>query len=295
MSLAQSPPHPPDTPAARPMTFFLGTHRPSWLTFMDVPLFISASTIHRIVRELRRHDTHGCGIWAFDSGAYTANNPRTGGNPDHPWHLPADIFGGMVTRVVEQVGIAPQFAAPQDWPCEPPVRAVTGMSTRIHQELTTDSYEYLSTEFAFIDWSPVIQGWETADYIRHLRMYADRGIDLTQATTVGLGSVCRRGSAKPVAEIVETVQAYALQQYGRMLPLHGFGLNIRALRLIGHLLASSDSLAWSDGARHDHIRLSGCTHQSRYCNNCADYAKSWYRKVVRAIEEPKQLAFGLTA
>ncbi|WP_433474951.1 DUF7221 family queuine tRNA-ribosyltransferase-like protein [Spirillospora sp. CA-142024] len=92
-------------------TFYLGTHRPGWLTFMDVPLFISAATVHRIVRERRARNTHGCGDWAFDSGAYTANNPRTGGNPAHPWHLAPDEFGGMVTRVIYEVGCPPAFAA----------------------------------------------------------------------------------------------------------------------------------------------------------------------------------------
>lgn len=304
-----------------PMRFYLGTHRPPWMTLLDVPLFISLTTIgdYRTSdwihpdgircpepgRPFRNPDLwptrrprhfKGPGIWALDSGAYTANDPKTGGNPDHPWHLMPDEFGGRVTSVINDVGIPPQFVPPQDWPCEPPVRElVTGFTVAIHQELTLDSYVYLAEQFAHVPWIPVLQGWETADYIRAMQMHERRGINLAEASTVGLGSVCRRGSEKPIIEIVETIQSYARNRYGRPLRLHGFGMNIRALRKCAHLLASSDSLAWSRGARDDHIRLPGCTHQSRYCNNCPDYALQWYGKVRAAVEEPKQLAFDLIA
>lgn len=277
------------------MRFYLGTHRPSWLTFVDVPLFISAPTIQRITWELRRTPYWHCPVWAFDSGAYMANSPKTGGNIHAPWNLDPDSYGSIVTRVLEQVGVPPVFAAPQDWPCEPGVRQVTGFTTFDHQELTIDSFEFLSREFYFVDWIPVLQGWRVFDYIRHMEMYEQRGINLTDAETVGLGSVCRRGSPREIIAIVEAVQAYALERYGKMLPLHGFGMNIAALRVVGHLLSSSDSLAWSQGAINDHIRLPGCTHKSQWCNNCPDYALQWYSKVLEAIDAPKQLSFDLIA
>ncbi|WP_433474952.1 DUF7221 family queuine tRNA-ribosyltransferase-like protein [Spirillospora sp. CA-142024] len=164
---------------------------------------------------------------------------------------------------------------------------MTGLTTEDHQELTLDSYVYLAEEFYFVPWAPVLQGWETGDYIAHLRMYEARGINLAHAETVGLGSVCRRGSEKPIVEIVTAVQSYARQRYGRRLRLHGFGMNIRALRRVAYLLTSSDSLAWSDTARREHVRLPGCAHKC--CNNCPDYALVWRDRVLAATTSPVQL------
>lgn len=45
--------------------------------------------------------------------------------------------------------------------------------------------------------------------------------------------------------------------------LHGFGLSLGALRLVGHLVSSADTQAWSYAARRQHIRLPGCTHTTR--------------------------------
>lgn len=272
------------------MRFFLGTHRPSWLFNVGVPLFLSASTLHTLRWERRRTPLRNGSRWAFDSGAFTANSPLTGGNPNHPWHLGYQDFGGMVARVIGEIGYLPDFAAPQDLPCEPGVRAVTGFTVAIHQELTCDSYQSLAGEFEFIPWAPVLQGWETGEYLQHMAEYKRRGVDLAACGTVGLGSVCRRGSAKPIVTIVEAVQAHALELFGARLRLHGFGMNIEALRRCAHLLDSSDSLAWSDGARHGEIRLPECTHGSRFCNNCQRYALQWRDRVLAAVNEPKQLS-----
>lgn len=298
------------------MRFYLGTHRPNWLRSMEVPLFISASTVGAYapvdwmigpslpgnrggdlwpLKNPSRATWTGAGLWAFDSGAYMANNPRTGPNPDHPWHQQPDVFGGMVSRIIESTAIPPAFAAPQDWPCEGPVRAVTGFSVYQHQELTLENFVYLAEQFYFVPWAPVLQGWDRHEYIRHIEMYEQAGVCLADFDTVGLGSVCRRGRVREIVALVEAVQTYALQRYGKHLPLHGFGMEIRALRRVAHLLSSSDSLSWSIQARNDQIRLPDCTHRSQYCNNCPDYALQWYWKVQDAIEAPKQLSFDLIA
>lgn len=282
--------------ATEEMTFYLGTHRPVWLTWphlADVPLFLAASTVQTMRRDRRVGSGVSGARWAFDSGAFMANSPRTGGNPDHPWHSDPDTYGGLVARVVDEIGILPDFAAPQDWPCEPGVRAVTGFTVADHHELTCDSYQWLASEFSWIAWAPVIQGWTVREYLAHMDIYAARGVDLAEASTVGLGSVCRRGSERPIVAIVEAVQARAAHRYGRLLRLHGFGLNIRALRRVAHLLASSDSLAWSDTARREHIRLPGCTHKR--CNNCAAYALVWRARVLAAISAPHQLGLPMEA
>lgn len=271
--------------------FYLGTHRPLWLTFADIPLFISAATLahYRSTEDqwpTRKAGTFGSGSWAFDSGAFTALS--SAGRSRHPWHLDPDSYGGMVARVTEEIGVPPRFAAIQDWPCEPAVRQATGLDVTVHQELTIESYLWLTSEFSFIPWIPVLQGWRPEEYLEHMAMYEAYGIDLSGVGTVGLGSVCRRGSAQPVITVVEMLQAHARARFGRPLPLHGFGLNITALRRIGLLLTSCDSMAWSVTARLERIRLAGCDHQSRWCNNCPRYALLWRARVLAALQQAQQ-------
>ncbi|MDL4812748.1 deazapurine DNA modification protein DpdA family protein [Actinomadura opuntiae] len=269
-------------------TFYLGSHRPSWLTRsdLDVPLFYSAPTIHRLQRERRRRPTVSGARWVLDSGAFMA---VTTGNPLLPWHEDPDAYGGMAARVVDEVGILPDFAAPQDFPCEPTVRAITGLSVADQQDLTTASYEWLADGFPWIPWVRVVQGWTVPEYLRHLDDYAARGVDLSADPVVGLGSVCRRGSARPVVAVVQAIQAHAVELWGRPLRLHAFGINVRALREVAHLLASSDSLAWSDTARKESIRLPGCTHEAQYCQGCPAWALAWRDKVLAAAAQPAQL------
>lgn len=273
-------------------TFYLGTHRPLWLTTSQVPLFVSASTLAKYKTTgdrwpTRAASTFGSGSWALDSGAFTALAATTKHRDDHPWHLDPDSYGGMVYRFIDEIGPPPQFAAIQDWPCEPSVREATGFSVQTHQELTIDAYLWMVENFPHVNWAPVIQGWTVAEYIRHLGMYEAAGVDLSEVNTVGLGSVCRRGPVGPIVTIVETVQSYARQRYGRQLNLHGFGLKIEALRRVGHLLKSADSMAWSARARLENIRLAGCAHRGP-CNNCQRYALRWREQVLAAIAAPRQ-------
>ncbi len=56
---------PPRAPRRVPM-FFMGTHMPSWLAKLDVPLFVSRRRLFEM-KTLPRAK----GIWALDSGAFT--------------------------------------------------------------------------------------------------------------------------------------------------------------------------------------------------------------------------------
>lgn len=269
---------------ARRMTYYTGLGQPSKANRSPAPVFLSATT-------LNRYTTHGeafpitptCG-WAGDSGAFTALDT---GNPDHPWHLHPDDFGGMVVRLMEGAAVPPHFFAIQDWPCEPVVRVKTGLSVRAHQELTLESYLYLAHEFDSVPWIPVLQGWAPEDYLAHAAMYEAAGVDLAGCRRVGLGSVCRRGSDRDIAALVESLA-------GRGYALHGFGVSIKGLRRIGHLLASSDSQAWSKTARDEHILMPGCHHVSRPhkitgevratdCRNCLRYAMAYREEVLDAV------------
>ena len=268
---------------ARRMLFYTGVGHPHHLNHTPVPLFISATT-------LARHRSRGPGFpvrmtaggWAGDSGAHTA---LTGTSPDHPWHLDPDLFGGMWVRFVEDVG-PPDFVAIQDWPCEPAARARTGLTVRQHQQYTLDSYLYLAEQFPMVPWIPVLQGWHAWQYEQHADMYEQAGIVLADCARVGLGSVCRRGSDTDVADLVTRLAARGFR-------LHGFGVSITGLRRIGHLLASSDSQAWSRTARTERIRLPGCRHHRRPdptgvrhptdCRNCFRYALHYREQVLDAV------------
>lgn len=250
------------------MIFYTGAHHPGWLTASTIPLFLSATTLARYRSSGDRWPVRGTSgaPWAGDSGAYAALMLATD-RDGHPWSADYESYGGMWLRIVDEIGCMPDFIAVQDWPCEPSVRVRTGMSVAWHQEATTDSYLQLAEGFPWLPWLPIVQGWSLPDYVRHVEAYAAAGVDLTAASRVGIGSICRRGSQRAVAAIVETLAARGLR-------LHAFGASVNALRLVGHLLTSSDSQAWSATARREHIRLSTCTHPGD-CRNCPAYAAQY--------------------
>lgn len=278
---------PDPTDPGRATTVYLGTGHTHHLNHSPVPLFISATALYRYKGRGDRWPVTatGKGGWALDSGAYTALAMDT--KRPHPWHFPLDEFGGMVLRMADDIGRAPDFAAIPDMPCEPMVRARTGFTSLQHAEFTVDAYCYLAEEFPWVEWLPVLQGWEPDEYEACERMYLERGVDLAGARRVGLGSICRRGSETEIAALVERFA-------GRGYRLHGFGVSIKGLRRIGHLLASTDSQAWSDTARKEHLMLPGCEHWSKPdkvtgarrltdCRNCFRYALAYREEMIEAI------------
>lgn len=116
-------------------------------------------------------------------------------------------------------------------------------------------------------------------------MYADRGVDLAACRRVGVGSICRLTELDGVVERITQLEDLAAQG----LRLHGFGIKTDALPLIGHVLASADSMAWSANvrynARRNPIRLPGCTHAGD-CRNCYQYAVTWREKVLARLRDP---------
>lgn len=266
-------------------TFYLGSHRPHWLANPHMPpLFVSA---HTLAAYRRRGDDFpkAQARYAIDSGGFTELR-------DHgTWTLDDDTYGGMIYRFVDDLGRPPDFVAPQDWMCEAAVIhggvwrgqrfAGTGLSVRIHQELTTGNLVYLRAEFPHVRWLPVLQGWTVDDYLRHVDDYRAAGVDLAAEPLVGLGSVCRRQSTAEIGALIATLASLGLR-------LHGFGMSKRGLRRYGHMLTSADSLAWSDTARRDRVRLDGCAHLG-VCNNCPRWAERWRAGVLAALDAPKQL------
>lgn len=265
------------------MRFYLGTHRPRWLEINSVgELFVSYHTLSKY-RRYGDPFPKGRNRWALDSGGFTELD--TYGE----WDVDPDIYGGAVYRFIADIGVPPEFAAPQDWMCEPWILAKTGFTVTDHQEMTIESVVYLREEFPHAPWIPVLQGWRLEDYLSHVEQYRAAGIDLASERLVGLGSVCRRQSTAEIGAIVGAL-------YAQGISLHGFGVKREGLARYGHMLASADSLSWSRTARYGRIKLPECQHRGP-CNNCLRYAMQWRDQTIAALQNPQQteLALDFTA
>lgn len=163
-----------------------------------------------------------------------------------------------------------EWAAIQDWMCEPSILGRTGRTIKQHQALTVRSLLTLRDLAPEVPWLPVVQGWELVDYLRHVDMYERAGVDLGALPVVGVGSVCRR---QGTSEATAIIQALA----GRGLGLHAFGFKTRGLLEVGRSVVSADSMAWSYRARR-RPALPDCSHAS--CSNCLEYALAWRRSVL---------------
>lgn len=270
----------------RRFDYYVGVPEPSWLNHSDeVPKFISAARLDRLVTREERWPVRSSPGWAIDSGAYIA---LSGTNRQSPWWLDAETYASKILSFATDSGWPPDFVAPQDWPCEPSVRKVTGATVREHQQLTLENYLFLVDEWPWLPWIPVLQGWDADDYRVHERMYLDAGVDLAGAHRVGVGSICRRGH---LPEIVEVIGQFAESGYR----LHGFGIKTTALPVIGHLLRSADSMAWSYHARRNHLKLPECEHRGD-CRNCYRYALKWREQAIESMttKEPTMTASTVT-
>ena len=245
------------------MDFYLGTHEPSWLSRVDIPLFVS----HRRLQRLRRLPV-AKGRWALDSGGFT-ELAMFG-----EWHQTAASYAASVAEYAEWIG-GLEWAAPQDYMCEPFILAKTGLTVREHQRRTVRNYLDLRMLEPGLPFVPVLQGWVLEDYLEHVRMYAQAGVQLAEVDRVGLGSVCRRQATHEIASITATLS-------GLDIPLHGFGVKTRGLARYGRYLVSSDSMAWSYDARRS-PPLPHC-HSHKNCANCLHYALGWRQRLLDGMK-----------
>jgi hypothetical protein len=176
------------------------------------------------------------------------------------------------------------FAAPQDWMCEPHMVARTGLSVMEHQRRTVESYRTLCRLAPSVPWCPVVQGYTIDEYLECVRMYDDAGIPIRSAPVVGVGSVCRREASSEIEDLV-----YALHGAG-LRGLHGFGVKRGGLARVGHLLASSDSMAWSATARRRGPMIPGHRHT---CSHCLEWAMAWRAEVIGAASVGGQMPLPL--
>ena len=238
------------------MRFYLGTHRPSWLRQLDIPLFVSHRTLsgYKTLPE-------ALGPWALDSGGFT--ELRMYGR----WQTTPAEYVAAVRRYRDEIGRL-EWAAPQDWMCEPFMLDKTGYDVFTHRLLTVANFLDLREMAPDLPIIPVLQGWENDDYLRCWEMYDAAGVDLLAEPLVGVGSVCRRQGTTEIEDLFRRLQP---------LQLHGFGVKTEGLGRYAYLLASADSLAWSYGARRSKP-LVGCTHKS--CANCQRFALRWRESIL---------------
>lgn len=241
------------------MRFYLGTHEPSWLARIDVPLFISRRRLARIKRWPR-----ALGPWCMDSGGFTELS--MGGR----WTVGPSQYIDEIRRAQTEIG-GLAWAAPQDWMCEPAVLRMTGLTVAKHQALTVESVMRLRDAVGSTV-IPVLQGWRVHEYMDHAEQYARAGIDVCTEPVVGVGTVCRRQSTREGVEIIRTVAAAGVH-------VHGFGVKITGLRATRDALTSADSMAWSFAARRA-PPMAGCSHAS--CANCMKYAIAWRARLLAA-------------
>lgn len=205
--------------------------------------------------------------WALDSGGFT--EVSTYGK----WETSEAQYLDDMARYESEIGLL-DWAAPQDWMCEPWILAKTGLTVQDHQEMTIESVLSLKAK-SKTPIIPVLQGWKLEDYHKHLEMYRSAGINLEDEPTVGLGSVCRRQHTNEINEIVSSLQG---------LQLHGFGVKIKGLSVYGDKLQSADSMSWSFTARNEPPLDGDCGYWHINCANCIKYARQWRDKLLLRLE-----------
>lgn len=181
----------------------------------------------------------------------------------------------------------PDFAAIQDWMCEPKMLAATGLSIAEHQDRTTRSYLELRELAPDLPWMPVLQGWHKYDYFAHIDLYAAAGVDLTQLPIVGVGTICKRQASSQAARII---YALSLQR----LRIHAFGVKSDGIRMYGDWISSADSMAWSFVARRRPVLMDGHVGHKN-CANCLPWALEWHRTRIANDQSPRQTSLDLEA
>ena len=249
---------------------YLGTHHPGWLGRVDVPLCVS----HRQLRK-RQGMPRASARWVLDSGGFSELTMYG------RWETSAGDYVTAVRRYVGEVGRL-DWAAPQDWVCQPEVRAGgrhgpityagTGLTVAEHQARTVASVVALRQLAPDLPWVPVLQGWHRAEYEHCVDLYADAGVDLAGEPVIGVGSIAGRQGDPEIADML-----WSLADRG--LRLHGFGVKTAGLARAAGALTSVDSMVWSYRGR----RTRGCTPSHMHEGNCRRFALDWRAQVLDVI------------
>jgi len=249
-------------------TFYLGTHVLNHIEKTDSPLFISFRQLRKRKKKRFEQKVKIC----VDSGGFSE----------------LSMFGKWVTNPDEYIdelirlqalGLDIEWASAQDWRVEPIMIEKTGLTIREHQKRSVENFIYLRSICDSIHIIPVLQGQTLEQYFEHFEMYEKENIQLRKEKVVGVGSVCRRQSSNEIEHIMKCL-------FKKGLKLHGFGVKINGLRRYQKYLISSDSLAWSYGARYsplcDKCKIEKPSNKN--CANCLNYALEWRNKVIKIGE-----------
>lgn len=227
--------------------FFTGVHHP-YEAHRVSPAFISINTLRNRRSFFPVHE------WVMDSGAFEALRR-------HAEHR-MTVYG-YAAQIMYWKRCGKLLAAvTQDYMCEPMMLSRTGLTVKDHQRKTIERYDALLRCDTGVYIMPVLQGYQPEEYADHVRDYGDR---LALGAWVGVGSVCKRnGSPRQVLEVLR-----AIHEVRPDLKLHGFGLKITSLRdpEIRAELYSSDSMAWSFGARKERSNANDYSHAIRFKND----------------------------
>jgi len=210
--------------------FYIGTHMVNHAEHFD-QCFISINVLRKRKSDFTVND------WIMDSGAFTEIS--TFGH----YRFPVEDYASDINRW--KICGKLEYAVCQDYMCEPFIIEKTGLDIAEHQRLTIERYDSL-IPLTDVPILPVLQGYVSTDYLKHLEMYGNR---LLIGCRVGVGSICKRNSSpKEIAIILELIKRDRPD-----LRLHGFGLKTTALAnaYICSLIYSADSMAWSYRARRN--------------------------------------------
>lgn len=239
--------------------FYVGSLIPNWLWTQQnrVPLFVSRRTLIK-VKKLKPSN----GRWCCDSGGFTELSLHG------KWTISPAQYVEELNKFNEKISNM-DWAAPQDYMCEPNMLEKTGLTVQHHQRLTCENFLELQSLQPDVRIIPVLQGWDIDEYWNHIDMYMEYGIDLRNYETVGMGTFCRRSNMNELLPLV-----IGLEKYG--IKMHGFGLNLRGVQMFGSYMQSSDSTAWNKSAilnGRKGIYLCGRQHDNaKDCSSCHEWS-----------------------
>lgn len=200
----------------------------------DVPVMLPASSWSRVKMRKPNLPAHVRQV-AADSGGFVAT---------FKWgdyrYTPEQYASWLDT-------FRPQWAATMDYCCENEITSGNVGIVRERQQRTSEMAYRFWKDYRDVPWSwcVTVQGWHVEDYIRHARELKPLIQEMQTAGhpdfRVGIGTLCRRASAKMVQQVV---QAVAEQLPG--VPLHLWGVKLLVLQSAYALpnVVSVDSAAW---------------------------------------------------
>jgi hypothetical protein len=157
------------------VNFYLGTHHPHWLERATFPLFVS----HRPLAPRRRLPRARI-PWALDSGGFTELSLHG------RWQTSAAEYVAAVRRYRDEIG-GLEWAAPQDWMCEPFMLVKTGLTVAEHQARTVANYLELHSLAPELPFVPVLQGWSLGDYLLRTKQVSRNLVSVTSSGGQGFG------------------------------------------------------------------------------------------------------------